>query len=259
MTGTEFRQKLITGERLLGTCFTQASPHWVSIASELRLDFVFIDNEHIPLGREQTANLCRIFGGMGIPPIVRVPAPDPVLACVALDGGAWGVIAPYVETVEQVRQLVGAVKYAPLKGEVLRAGLLESKWLPETKQFLDERNAGRSVIINIESTPALERLDTLAAVPGLDAFLIGPHDLSINLGVPQQYDHPLFLESVTRIIQTARKHGIGAGVHAWWSVEQERAWLEQGLNLLIHASDYMAARVKLSDDFKKIRQHTHDN
>ena len=149
---------------------------------------------------------------------------------------------------------MGAVKYAPLKGAVLQTGLREEKWLPETKKFLDEKNADRCVIINIESTPALARLDELAAVPGLDAFLIGPHDLSINLGVPQQYNHPLFLESVARIIQTARKYEIGAGIHAWWSREQERAWLDQGLNFLIHASDYMAARAKLGEDLKFLRR-----
>ena len=135
-----------------------------------------------------------------IAPIVRIPEPDPYRACMALDGGASGIIAPYVETPEQVRKLYGAVKLRPVKGAVLEARIQGSMALPgETGAYVDQRNADNVLIINIESTPALANLDAILEVPGIDAVLVGPHDLSCSLGVPEQYTHPLFLEKIRYI------------------------------------------------------------
>lgn len=253
MTGKEFKEKLHQGEKLFGTCITQPSPLWTKIAREIKLDFVFIDTEHWPFSDQEVTSLCQIYQNMGIVPVVRIAHPNPNLASRALDWGALGVVAPYVETRAQVLDLVGAVKYAPLKGGTLEKGLLKNQWLPETREFVTRLNEQRSAIINIESTTALKNLSQLVTVPGLDALLIGPYDLSISLGVPVQYEHPTFLEAVATIITTARANGLGAGIHSWWSIEQDRNWMSMGLNLLIHASDYIAARVKLSADMKALR------
>jgi len=254
MTGNEFNQKLHAGELLLGTAITNPSPIWTKLAKDLELDFVFIDSEHWPFTRNELANLCQIYGAMGIIPMVRIPHPDATLACMTLDAGAWGIVAPYVESVEQVQELVGAVKYSPLKGKVLLDGLQFDHWKSATRQYLDNRNAHRSVIVNIESIPAIENLSQLAAVPGVDALLIGPHDLSISLGIPEQYDHPLFEENAEKIIETARANGLGAGIHSWWSIKHEKALMKKGLNLLVHASDFIAAKTKLSHDFEVLRR-----
>ena len=254
MVGSEFRNKLHNGERVFGTSVTNAAPSWPHIISELGIDFVFIDNEHHPFTREQTATLCRMYASLGIVPLMRIPKPDPILACMALDGGAAGVIAPYVESVDQVVDLVGAVRYSPLKGQVLQTAMRDGVWPGKTKEHLDARNQGRSAIINIESVTALENLEQLISVPGLDAVLVGPHDLSINMGIPQQYDHPEFLQAVEQIIAVARSHGIGAGIHAWWSLDQVKKWMDMGLNLILYASDYIAAKSKLREYFSALRE-----
>ncbi len=256
MTGHVFRQKLRTGEKLFGTCITQPSPIWTRIPKDIGLDFVFVDNEHFPYSQCETANLCHIFANQGTVPIVRIQRPVPILASKALDNGALGIIAPYVENVDQVRDLVGAVKYGPLKGDVLMKGLRENEWHSATKAYLDSQNEQRSAIINIESIPAMENLDELAAVPGLDALLIGPHDLTVSMGIPAQYENPDFMKAVETVIATAKRHQIGAGMHTWWNIEQEKAWMEMGLNMLIHSSDFTAAREKLMDDFAVLKgQH----
>ncbi|MEZ6128705.1 MAG: aldolase/citrate lyase family protein [Planctomycetaceae bacterium] len=89
------------------------------------------------------------------------------------------------------------------------------------------------MIINIESVPAISALDEILAVPDLDAVLIGPHDLSCNLGVPEQYDHPDFLDACETIFGKARSVGIGAGIHFWGDVDQHVRFLDLGANLLI--------------------------
>src|SRR5215813_6266176 len=119
MNGRELIKALRGGGRVYGTMIVSTSPHWPAAVKSAGADFVFIDTEHIAIDRTQLAWMCQLYRALGLAPFVRIPAPDPYQATVALDNGASGVLAPYVETVEQVRRLRGAVKLRPLKGRVL--------------------------------------------------------------------------------------------------------------------------------------------
>jgi len=168
------KEKLKTGKRIYGTAILSSSTKWTRVVSQANLDFVFLDTEHIPLGRETLSNMCTIYSAMGIPPIVRIPSPDPYTACTALDGGASAILAPYVETVDQVKGLVGAVKYRPLKGKKLQQILDGNETMDEKlKNYVDERCKENLLFINIESRPAIDNLPELLSVPGLDGVIIG--------------------------------------------------------------------------------------
>jgi len=220
----------------------------------LGLDFVFLDTEHIPLQRDQLSWMCQAYAGLGLAPIVRIPEPDPYRACMVLDGGAAGVIAPYVESVEQVRALRGAVKFRPLKGRRLER-MLEGREVLEDElaAYLAGMNAGRLMIVNIESIPALEALDDILDVPDIDALLVGPHDLSLNLGIPEQYGHPKFNEAIGTIIRKARAKGVGVGIHFSFGIEHEIRWAREGANLMLHSSDFFVCRDGLTADLKTFR------
>lgn len=237
---TPFASRLRSRERLYGTLIVSPSPHWVPVVAGLGLDFLFIDTEHIPLDREQLAWMCRTYQAVGLPPIVRIPAPDPYHACTALDGGAAGIVAPYVETAAQVRELVGAVKKRPLKGRTLARHLAGEQLEPTIADYVAHGAATRTLIVNIESVPAVEALDEILAVDGLDGVLIGPHDLSSSLGVPEQYDDPRFLAACDTIITKARACGLGAGLHAIYPANRladEERWARLGANFVLHAAD----------------------
>src|SRR5262245_51403976 len=120
MNGHEVRQRMRQGQRVFGTHITSAANPVISgMLAALDLDFVFICNEHMPLDRGETSLMCQFYAARGIVPIVRIPSPRAEWASMALDGGAQGIVAPYVERVEEVRELVGAVRYRPLKGRML--------------------------------------------------------------------------------------------------------------------------------------------
>lgn len=235
-----FAERLRGAERLYGTLIVSPSPHWVPVVACLGLDFVFLDTEHIPLDREKLAWMCQAYRAVGLPPVVRITSPDPYEACVALDGGAVGIVAPYVETPEQVRALVGAVKKRPLKGRSLARHLAGEPLEPNLQAYVEKRAAPRAVIVNIESAPGLAALDEILAVDGLDGVLIGPHDLSCSLGVPENYEHPKFLAACDTIIAKARARGLGAGAHVTYQanrIAHEERWARLGANLIIHAAD----------------------
>lgn len=256
MNGKEMRQKLHAGEKVYGTMITAVSPLWPGVAQSIGLDFAFIDIEHIAQDRATLSWMCRLYAANNVAPIVRIPSPDPYQAAMALDGGAQGVIAPYIESVDQVRDHVGAVKYRPLKGEKLYAALNGKASLePELKGYLDERNAGNVAIVNIESVAAIEALDDILAVEGLDAVLIGPHDLSCSLGIPEQYTHPRYIDAVETIINKGRAAGLGAGNHIAYAngMEQEIEWAKMGANLIVHSVDISAFRNAMHQEIETIK------
>ncbi len=255
MTGREIIQALHAGRRVFSSALVAMSPLWPNLGKQIGIDFVFVDTEHVPLDRQTLSWICQTYQALGIPPVVRIPCNDPFEACKVLDAGASGVIGPYVETADQVRGLVGAVKLRPLKGRRLEEALRDPTTLePELRDYLDKRNGDKILIVNIESTPAIENLHEICSVPGLDAVLIGPHDLSCSLGIPEQYDHPRFDEAVRTILRIAREHGVGAGIHFWLGLEQEITWSKAGGNLVMHASDIAAITRGLKSDIDYLRK-----
>ncbi len=255
MTGREIIQALHAGRRVYSSAMVSTSPFWPNLAKQAGIDFVFVDTEHTPIGRETLSWICQTYSAMGLPPVVRIPCNDPFEACKVLDAGAGGVIGPYVETADQVRGLVGAVKYRPLKGRRLQEALRDPNTLePELRDYLEKRNGDKILIANIESVPAIENLHDICSVPGLDSVLIGPHDLSCNLGIPEQYDHPRFDEAVRTIFRIARQHGVGAGIHFWLGLEQEITWSKAGGNLVMHSSDLATFSRTLKSDIEHLRK-----
>ena len=256
MNGNELRIALHEGRRVYGTLVVSPSPRWTQAVNVLGLDFVFLDTEHVAMDRAQLSWMCETYSAMRLAPVVRIPQPDPYQACMVLDGGAQGIIVPYVETAEQVRQLVGACKYRPLKGIRLHRFLHgEERLEPKLQRYLDINNANNTLIVNIESLPALEALDDILSVEGLDGVLIGPHDLSISLGIPEEYDHPDFIHTVDIIIQKARFYHVGAGIHATFAgaVEQEIRWAKLGANLIVHWGDILTFRHWMRKDIEAIK------
>ena len=255
MNGKEFAESLRLGRRVYGTLITSTSPHLPRNLRDTGLDFVFIDTEHIAIDDQELSWMCQLYHEMNLAPVVRIPRPDPYRACKVLDGGARGIIAPYVESAAEVRALIGAVKYRPLKGTKL-AGILNGEEDPEEEleSYLERRNADRSLIVNIESVPAIENLDEILAVPGLDAVLIGPHDLSCSLGIPEQYRHERFDRAVREILTKARAAGVGAGIHFWGDLEQEIEWARCGANLFLHSADVMLFTSALRSDLNRARR-----
>lgn len=259
MTGRQVAAALHSGARVYSTLIVSTSPLWVNHAKSTGLDFVFIDIEHIPIDRVTLSWMCQAYRMADLAPMVRIPEPDPYQACMALDGGASGVIAPYVETADQARTLVGAVKFRPLKGRRLQNFLIgKEKLEPNLDTYLRERNADNFLIVNIESVPAMEALDDILSVPGLDGVLIGPHDLTCSLGIPEQYDHPQFKEAVSQILTKARSKGLGFGVHFWREPERQIEWGRAGANLIMHHGDVSLFAQSLRSDLQQIKEALKD-
>ncbi|PIE34024.1 aldolase [candidate division KSB3 bacterium] len=252
----EIKNAISNKDQVFGTLSVSMSPHFPAALKNTALDFVFIDTEHIALNRETLSWMCQTYTAMNLAPIVRISSPDPYAACQALDGGAAGVIAPYIETVEQVQALRGAIKLRPLKGKKLQR-ILDGKdeLCGELKKYLSEKNANNLFLVNIESSPAIENLDAMLSVPDLDGTLIGPHDLSCSLGIPEQYEHPRFVEALRKIITRTRQKGLIAGIHFFHgSASLAAAWIRMGINFHIQNADIIYVAEGLKRDIQAIQK-----
>jgi len=174
-----------------------------------------------------------------------------------LDGGACAVVGLFVDAVDEVQELVGAVKKRPIKGGKLKQALSgQASFEPVLAEYINERNCDNVLIVNIESSPAMDCLNDILKVPGLDAVLVGPHDLSCSLGIPEQYANPMFVEAVDEIIRKACEHDIAAGIHLIFpesGMEQEIRWAQAGATLIVHSADSIAFRNTMRKEIGHIR------
>ncbi len=241
MDGKGLRKAMHGGERVYGTMTSFVrNPRWAGIYGRLGFDYVIVDTEHSPTNRSEAADLAAAFAGVGICPILRVPNTHPHETIEGLDAGFHGVLVPYCEEAEEVRAVVAAARLRPLKGaqhDRIRDG---KETLNEgTKAYLERRNADSVIIIGIESQAAIDNLEKILEVDGIDAIFIGPNDLSITLGIPDDYTNPKYIEAHQYIIETANKHGLPAGGHMFRQ-DLVEFWMNKGSRFLLYNSDAAA-------------------
>jgi 4-hydroxy-2-oxoheptanedioate aldolase len=256
MQGELFRQKLKNGERVYIThVVSPKNPIDAAITTGLNIDAVFICTEHMPLDRGEVSMMCQFYALHGISPMVRIPYPCPRLAAMALDGGAQGIVVPYVETVEEVKALVGAVHYRPIKGEILQ-GFLDGTTKPNEKlqSFWKRFNRHHYLIIGIESVPAIRRLEELVTIPGVDGVFLGPHDISCSMGIPEEYDNPAFIKTVQDIITRCRRVGVGVGIQVDLAKASSKPFLDAGMNFMFHIADVIKMREAMNDELATLRR-----
>ncbi len=255
MNGAELRAKMRSGERVYGTMTSVVrNPRWAPVFGRLGFDYVIVDTEHSATGRSETADLAQAFLAAGVCPIQRVKDSEPHATVMALDAGFHGVLVPYCETAAEVRAVVNAARLRPLKG-MLHERAVQSGEFPSdaSRQYLEERNKDVVVIIGIESVPAIENLEAILDVGGIDAIFIGPNDLSISLGVPDDYAHQKFVAATERIISTSQARGIPAGGH-WQTPDLVNYWQERGSRWILYSSDVRALTEGYRDSLNAFRQ-----
>lgn len=241
MTGKQFREALHAGKKLYGThmtCLNNFSA--IKIMIDGGLDFAFICGEHMVLDSQQINHLCLFYRANGVVPIVRISSPDPTEATRALDLGAQGIVAPYVEEVAEVRKLVGAVRYRPLKGKQLQPILAGEPLSGEYREFFERFNADNFLIVGIESQTAYERFDALTDVPGVDGIFLGPHDISVSVGYPEAWMRSEYLDLMKHCVVRARAKNLGAGVHLPTKLREVirgRELVEMGMNWILDGAD----------------------
>jgi 2-keto-3-deoxy-L-rhamnonate aldolase RhmA len=230
------------------------NPGIVDLIPPNSLDFVICTAEHNALDIADFLPLRYALAAKGIACLARTHSRDPddvSKVCDSFDG----VVVPYVEDIELAKRLAAAAVYRPLKGAALERVLKEGKWPSEhTKKYcFEERCADTLFVPMIESVQAVENLDAICSIPGVNALFVGPNDLTTNMGIPNEYDHPDFIVMMQRIIDAGNRHHIAAG--SWFGKpEQQLRTRKQGGRFVVYASESAMMRDAMADVFAKLRK-----
>ncbi|MCL4766720.1 MAG: aldolase [Hyphomicrobiaceae bacterium] len=237
--GNPARERLQNGELAIGIGLRQART--VDIASAMKtcgFDWLFIDLEHGAIGLDTAVQISVAALGVGISPIVRVPKARYDLATRALDGGAFGIVMPHVDTAAEAREIVDRLKLPPaghrsITGAMPQLGFAAAP-LAEAAATL---NANMLVVVMLETPEAIANAEAIAAVPGIDALLIGTNDLTCEMGIPGELMHERVAHAYEVMVAACRKHGKWAGMGGVYSDEGLRRYIGLGVRLILGGSD----------------------
>lgn len=248
------KEKLRRNELTLGSWITLGHTAIAEIMAKANFDWLVVDLEHSVITIEVAGDLIRTIDLCGVAPLVRLTSNDPNQIKRVMDAGAHGIVVPMINSPEEAAKAVAATRYAPNGSRGV--GLARAQGYGVNFQdYLAWQHDGPVVIVQIEHVDAIGRLDEILTVPGVDGFIIGPYDLSCSMGMPGQFQHPEFVDAMTRIRETGLRLGCPAGLHI---VEPDLLLLEQtigeGYSIIAYSVDIRIMDVGVRQGVEKMKE-----
>jgi 2-keto-3-deoxy-L-rhamnonate aldolase RhmA len=231
------RSRLRAGESTTGCFLGLGSPSVTELLGHVGFDWLVLETEHSAVDVAQLEHMLRALGASGSAPIVRVPPRDPVFIQRALDIGAAGVVVPLIRSADEAAEVVAATRFPP-HGTRSFGPLRAARYSLDYARYLEHANDEMLVAFIIETREALESIEEIAAVPGVDVLFLGLFDLSLSLGVdPTALPLPEVDAAIERVLAAGAKHGVAVGHSA-----RSRAELEElrarGFRFISYGTDY---------------------
>ena len=242
-----FRTRLREQHTLLGTIVTSTDPASAEVLAECGYDWLFIDAEHGPY---ETTDLLPVLRAVDhrIPCIVRVPAAEQIPIKKTLDLGVSGIIAPQTNTVQQVEAVVRFCRYSPCgdRGVGLSRATKHGLGLAD---YLDAANDSVAVIVQAEHIDAVDNIEAIVQVQGVDAIFVGPYDLSASMGKMGEVNDPAVVDAINHVTKVCSEAGMPLGIFGV-TAESVKPYLDQGYSLIVAGVDLFhmahAAKTTLS-------------
>ncbi|NQV98452.1 MAG: 2,4-dihydroxyhept-2-ene-1,7-dioic acid aldolase [Rhodospirillales bacterium] len=232
------KQKLAAGKPIIGTAVTSPSPQLMRMFVECGFDWLMIDLEHGPIGAESTHAMVNATLASDCVPVARLPAGDTWMAKMALDAGVLGLFFPLIMDGLEADQAIRSATYPPRGDRGFGPFHARYRWQQTLTEYALNADDAILKIIMIEHFDAVDRIDEILDVDGIDMIFIAPYDLSQSLGLPGQFDDPRFVETAMRAERAVQKAGIPLGTFVP-TVEKGRQHLDRGYKLLMFAYDGM--------------------
>ena len=240
MSRQRLRERLGSGDApLAGPLWPVAEPHLVEACGLAGFDFLVLDLEHGTTGDAEFANASRAAESVSLPLLVRLPVDEAFRIGRLLDAGADGIVASRVESLADVERVVDASHFPPVGRRGAGPARTNAQGTANTGSWVREENDGVLVCILIETRGALEDADAIVSHPEVNAILVGPRDLSVDLGVAGQLDHPEVAQASESIRGLCRRHGTSYGSMVRNLSEHERPdddFLLVGLHTVLGAA-----------------------
>ena len=238
-TKDPLRSRLAEGGIAAGLVVAHSrAPAIARMAASSGYHWLFLDLEHGSMSLDQASQIAVAALDAGITPVVRVPANEPAWIGRALDGGAVGVVVPHIDSAEDATRAVDAARYPPAGSRSLSGLLPQLSYRPlPASEVMRQADALTLVVALIETAEAIERVDAIAAVPGLDALQIGTSDLSVSLGVPGEVAHARVQEAVNKTIEAGRRHGKITALGGAYREDALSTYARMGVRMMLAGND----------------------
>ena len=252
------RQKTRAGQPTLGAMLGLGSPNAAELMAQAGYDWLVVETEHNGLDSAQVEHMLMAMNGTRTIPVVRLPAADPVAIQKALDVGAMGVLLPMVRTAAEAEAIVRATRYPP-EGRRGFGPLRASQYTMDYPDYLASANDNTLVLLILETTDALDNLEEIAAVPGVDGLLFGLFDLCLDMGLnPMDMPLPEIDAAIEQALAQCRRADMALGIGCGMATELQQR-LDQGFTLPLYGTDYMllgtAARAGV-EAFRQLRDES---
>ena len=233
-------RQLREGKLAIGLGLRQARTVDIAqMASTCGFDWLFIDCEHNSMDLDNAAQIAAASLAVGITPIARVAGFEHWHASRLLDNGAQGIVFPHVDTASDAQRVANACRFPPVGKRSMGGGLQQVGFaampVGEVARAVNEETL---VVAMIESPQAVENADAIAAVPGIDALLIGTNDFCFELGIPGQFNDPKVADAYKKVIVACRKHGKFPGMGGMYTPELLERHVNMGVQLILSGSDF---------------------
>jgi 2-keto-3-deoxy-L-rhamnonate aldolase RhmA len=238
LQANKVKEMLRAGKPVFGTSLTDClDPETAVLLQAAGADFFFVDTEHSPANYAQIQALCRAARAAGIVPMVRVTENRSYLITRTLDVGAMGIIVPRVHSPQEAQEAVSFSKFAPSgrRGFGLRSIITDFQWT-DARQEMDSANRETFMVLQIESKEGLSRVEEIASTTGVDALMIGPYDLSISMGIAEDFQNPAFWNAVDRVVKACSQAEIAAGIQ-FGNMSLLRESQRRGARFLLYSND----------------------
>ena len=250
---TNLKTKLKEKQVAVGSWITLSHPAIAEIMAKAGFDWLAVDLEHSVITIREAEELIRIIDLCGVVPLVRLSANDPVQIKRVMDAGSHGVIVPMVNSVFEAEHAVSAVRYPPRGTRGVGLARAQGYGVSFDK-YLEWVNKNAVVIVQVEHIDAVNNLEAILAVEGVDGFIVGPYDLSSSLGVPGQFDHPLMKEAMQRIETVGIASGKAPGIHVIEPKPDElKSRIEQGYRFVAYSLDIRMLDCGCRDGLDSVR------
>lgn len=239
MARKSLRQRAMSGETVLGAMvFEFFSPGIAQTLKHAGVEYIIFDMEHTGTSLETIKAQVAHCRGIDVAPLVRVPRSDYHFLARALDIGCHGIMIPMVESVAQAKAIVESTHYPPKGRRGAAFGFAHDDYAPgDPLAKMKAADARTLIIAQIETERGLEQVEEIAAIDGIDVLWVGHFDLTNFLGIPGQFDNPIYINAVKRIVNAGRKNKKGLGFMC-----ADAAWAKQykklGFNMQAAGTDH---------------------
>ncbi|HUT11994.1 MAG TPA: aldolase/citrate lyase family protein [Thermoguttaceae bacterium] len=253
MKSNPVKAKLLQGRPSFGTWLSLGDLHATRVLARSGFEWLTLDIEHSAFDWSTAATIFAAVADAGCVPLARVPEGDHYCIKRVLDAGAFGIVVPMVDTLEQARTAIAAAKYPPLGNRSVGGGMHALNFAASAGEYYERANDEILVVLQTESPTGVKNAEAIYSLPGCDAIFVGPNDLSFNMrtpdgGKPTPEEHEALIQEVIRI---GKKVGTPTGIHAM-DPQSALKRAEQGMQFIAVGSDLRMMNAKVQETVKAL-------